>query len=167
MEAALDPARPVLDLRLFAGSPAEVLRAFLDGTAAPVLPPDWVFRPWMSANEWNAQARVLAEVERGEQEGIPVGVLVIEAWSDESTFVSFRDARYEVHEDGGPHRLADFEFPADGAWPDPKGMVDELHRRGIKLLLWADPAAQGTARAGAGARGPRHGDRAGLRRARG
>lgn len=153
VEAALDPARPVLDLRLFAGSPAEVLRAFLDGTAAPVLPPDWVFRPWMSANEWNTQARVLAEVERSEQEGIPVGVLVIEAWSDESTFVSFRDARYEVHEDGTPHRLADFEFPADGAWPDPKGMVDELHRRGIKLLLWqipllkARPAPQGQARA--------------------
>jgi 1,3-alpha-isomaltosidase len=153
VEAALDPDRPALDLRLYAGGPRDVLASFLDETAVPALPPDWVFRPWMSANEWNTQERVMAEVERSEREGIPAGVLVIEAWSDESTFVAFRDARYEVHKDGSPHRLADFEFPVDGAWPDPKGMVDELHRRGIKLLLWqipllkALPAPRGQARA--------------------
>jgi alpha-glucosidase (family GH31 glycosyl hydrolase) len=68
--------------------------------------------------------------------------VVIEAWSDETTFVSFRDARYEVHTDGAPHRLADFTFPRDGAWPDPKGLVDWLHERGIRLLLWQIPLAK-------------------------
>jgi alpha-glucosidase (family GH31 glycosyl hydrolase) len=153
VEAAVRPDRPALEVRLYAGAPQDVLASFLDETAVPAIPPDWVFRPWMSANEWNTQERVMAEVERSERERIPAGVLVIEAWSDESTFVAFRDADYEVHEDGSAHRLADFEFPADGAWPDPKGMVDELHRRGIKLLLWqipllkARPAPQGQARA--------------------
>jgi len=33
----------------------------------------------MSANDWNTQARVLAEVRRGAEEDIPAGVLVIEA----------------------------------------------------------------------------------------
>src|SRR5262249_44732547 len=73
---------------------------------------------------------------------IPVGVVVIEAWSDESTFTAFRDARYEVHPDGAPHRLADFTFPTDGAWPDPKGMVGELHAQEIRVLLWQIPLAK-------------------------
>jgi len=128
-----------LTLRLYAGEPAEVLRQFLTETGQPTPPPSWVFRPWMSGNEWNTQARVLAEVRRSLAEQIPVGVIVIEAWSDESTFVAFRDARYPVHHDGAPHRLADFEFPADGAWPDPKAMVDELHAAGVKVLLWQIP----------------------------
>src|SRR5439155_12286596 len=102
-------------------------------------PPDWVFRPWMSGNEWNTQERVMAEVERSRVENIPAGVVVVEAWSDESTLVAFRDAKYTVHRDGAPHRLADFRFPADSAWPDPKGMVDDLHKRGVKVLLWQVP----------------------------
>jgi alpha-glucosidase (family GH31 glycosyl hydrolase) len=93
----------------------------------------------MSGNEWNTQARVMDEVESGRRERIPVGVVVIEAWSDESTFAAFRDAQYPLHADGSPHRLADFRFPSDGAWPDPRRMVDELHSRGIKLLLWQIP----------------------------
>jgi alpha-glucosidase (family GH31 glycosyl hydrolase) len=140
IEAAIDPRRPELELQLYSGSPADVLQAFMAATAAPALPPDWVFRPWISSNEWNTQARVMAEVDRGEQEGIPAGVVVIEAWSDESTYTAFRDAQYEPRVDGGPHRLVDFSFPEDGAWPDPKVMVDELHRRGIKVVLWQIPA---------------------------
>jgi alpha-glucosidase (family GH31 glycosyl hydrolase) len=128
-----------LDVALFSGPPAAVLDAFLDQTVRPVLPPDWVFEPWMSANDWNTQERVLAEVRRGAAEDIPAGVLVIEAWSDESTFTAFRDAVYEPHADGSPHSLSDFTFPPDGAWPDPKGLVDELHERGIKLVLWQIP----------------------------
>jgi 1,3-alpha-isomaltosidase len=82
---------------------------------------------------------VLDEVRRSAAEDIPAGVLVIEAWSDESTFTAFRDAVYEPHADGSPHRLSDFTFPPDGAWPDPKALVDELHERGIRLVLWQIP----------------------------
>ena len=140
IEAALDPERePALTVRLFGGAPSDVLAGFLERTGRPVQPPDWVFRPWMSANEWNTQARVMIEVERSLELGIPVGAVVIEAWSDESTFVAFRDAQYEPHPDGSPHRLADFTFPPDGAWPDPEGLVRWLHERGIALLLWQIP----------------------------
>jgi alpha-glucosidase (family GH31 glycosyl hydrolase) len=138
IEAELDGDEQ-LELELFAGDPSGVLDAFLDRTGRPVLPPDWIFEPWMSANDWNTQQRVLDEVRRGAAEDIPVGVLVIEAWSDESTFTAFRDAEYEPHPDGGPHTLSDFTFPREGAWPDPKALVDELHERGIRLLLWQIP----------------------------
>jgi 1,3-alpha-isomaltosidase len=141
VEAAVDPTvpNPTLEVSSYQGDPAAVVAAFLDEVGRPAQPPGWVFRLWMSGNEWNTQARIRAEVERTIAEGIPAGVVVVEAWSDEATFVAFRDARYEVHPDGSPHRLGDFEFPANGAWPDPKGLVDWLHARGIALLLWQVP----------------------------
>ncbi|MFE6974464.1 TIM-barrel domain-containing protein [Streptomyces sp. NPDC057682] len=128
-----------LETHCYRGTPADVLGAFLDEAGRPEELPEWVFGLWASGNEWNTQARVMAEMDRHRDTDIPVRALVIEAWSDESTFTAFRDARYEVHEDGSPHRLGDFTFPADGAWPDPKAMVDELHARGIKVLLWQIP----------------------------
>jgi alpha-glucosidase (family GH31 glycosyl hydrolase) len=139
VEADVDPANPHLLLELYEGSPQQVLAAFLEQTGPAALPPDWVFRPWMSGNEWNSQERVMAEVRRGEELGIPAGVMVIEAWSDESSFTIFRDAEYQPRADGSPHHLADFRFPAGGAWPDPKGMVEELHDSGNRLLLWQVP----------------------------
>jgi 1,3-alpha-isomaltosidase len=139
VEADVDPHDPVLAVEIYGGSPREVLAAFLARSGPTAVPPDWAFRPWMSANEWNSQARVMSEVERSAELDIPVGVLVIEAWSDETSFTIFRDASYEPRRDGGAHRLSDFSFPPDGAWPDPRGMVDALHDRGIRLLLWQIP----------------------------
>jgi 1,3-alpha-isomaltosidase len=152
VEVDLEPGRvdPQLTLRLFAGSPAEILAAFTATVGRPAPPPEWIYRLWVSGNEWNTQERVLAEVDRSLEERIPVGVVVIEAWSDEETFVAFNGARYEVHGQGEPHRLADFHFPDDGPWPDPKALVDELHAQGIKVLLWQIPlvhANRGQARA--------------------
>jgi 1,3-alpha-isomaltosidase len=142
VEVDLEPGEldPVIALRLFEGEPSDVLRAFASIPESP--PPDWIYGLWMSGNEWNSQARVLAEVDRSEREGIDAGVIVIEAWSDEETFVAFNDAKYEPHPDGSPHCLADFDFPADGRWPDPKGMVDDLHARGVKVLLWQIPLVE-------------------------
>ena len=121
------------------GPPAEVLDAFLDEVGRAEELPDWVFGLWASGNEWNTQERVMRELDAHREHDIPVGSVVIEAWSDESTFTAFRDAVYEPSADGAPHRLADFDFPADGAWPDPKGMVDELHARGVRVHLWQIP----------------------------
>ncbi|MFI7702389.1 TIM-barrel domain-containing protein [Nonomuraea sp. NPDC049480] len=128
----------VLGVRFHDGpEPAGVLRGFLDDVGRPAELPSWVFRLWASGNEWNTQERVMAEMDRHREHGIPVGALVIEAWSDETTFTAFRGAAYEPSEE--PHRLADYTFPPDGPWPDPKGMVDELHAREVKVLLWQIP----------------------------
>ena len=126
-----------IDVGSYEGTPPEVLNAFLAEVGRPEELPAWVFRLWASGNEWNTQAEVMRQVDAHRQHGIPVGNVVIEAWSDESTFTAWRDAEYEVAD--RPHRLSDFTFPADGPWPDPKAMVDELHDRDIRLHLWQIP----------------------------
>lgn len=132
-------ATSVLDVAFYSGQPAEVLDAFLGEVGRPSELPDWVFRLWASGNEWNTQAEVTRQMDLHREHDIPVGSVVIEAWSDESTFTAFRDAQYAATDDGRPLRIDDFSFPAEGAWPDPKGMVDELHARDIRVHLWQIP----------------------------
>lgn len=128
-----------LGVGLYDGNPASVLRAFLDEVGRAEELPSWVFRLWASGNEWNTQDIVMARMDSHRDLDIPVGAVVIEAWSDEEGIVIFRDAQYAENQDGAAHEAADFTYPADGAWPDPKAMIDELHDRGIKVILWQIP----------------------------
>ncbi len=130
---------PRVGVAIYDGSPQQVLAAFGDDVGRAEMLPDWVFRLWASGNEWNTQQLVMQQMDAHRDASIPVGVVVIEAWSDECTFTAFRDARYAANLDGSPHAAADFMYAADGAWPDPKAMIDELHARGIKVILWQIP----------------------------
>ena len=132
--------RPVA-IALFAGDPAACVRALTARTGLPAAPPPaWAFGLWMSSNEWNTQARVEREVALHHEHGVPATVLVIEAWSDETTFYIWNGARYAPRPGAEAPRLADFSFPADGPWPDPKAMADALRAAGIRLVLWQIPA---------------------------
>jgi alpha-glucosidase (family GH31 glycosyl hydrolase) len=139
IEVGVDPADPLLELRVYDGAPADVIAAHVAEVGGLALPPQWVFRPWMSANDWNTQAIAEREVDRSFELDVPVGVIVIEAWADEQTFCVFRDAQYEVRPDGAPLTLADITFPANGAWPDPVGMAQRMHDRDVKVVLWQIP----------------------------
>ncbi|CAN5738482.1 hypothetical protein BH24ACT5_BH24ACT5_21910 [soil metagenome] len=139
VELDVDPASPAVTVRGYDGDPADVVAQHV-ATIGPLRrPPDWAFRPWMSGNDWNTQASVIAEVEHSIELGVPVGAIVIEAWSDESTFTAFRDSVAPVRTEGSSLGLADFTFPPDGAWPDPVGIVRRLHELGVKVLLWQIP----------------------------
>lgn len=112
---------------------------FARASGPVVLPPEWSFGLWMSGNEWNSQARIIKEVQASLDLGIQPAVVVIEAWSDENTFYIWNDAEYAPKPGSEAFRYADFTFPPDGKWPDPKGMVDWLHAHGIRILLWQIP----------------------------
>ena len=130
---------PLVDLAIYEGGPTAVLTAFLDEVGRAEELPSWVFRLWASGNEWNTQELVTARMDAHRDLEIPVGAVVIEAWSDEEGITIWRDAQYELNADGRAHRAADFSYPADGAWASPKAMIDELHARGIKVILWQIP----------------------------
>lgn len=140
VEAALGGApAEELTVAVHDGAPAEVLGAFLDEVGRAEELPEWVLRLWASGNEWNTQELVMARMDAHRDLDIPVGAVVIEAWSDEEGITVFRDARYEIRADGAPMRGEDFTYPPGGAWPDPRGMIDELHARGVKVILWQIP----------------------------
>jgi alpha-glucosidase (family GH31 glycosyl hydrolase) len=134
------PASGAFAVRFFAGGPDEVVRSLTAATGRPAPIPAWAYGVWMSSNEWNTQARVEWEVAETRRHEIAATVMVIEAWSDESTFYVWNGAEYAPR-DGGDHpRLADFTFPADGPWPDPAGMTRALHDAGLRLVIWQIPA---------------------------
>jgi len=131
-------AAPLISLNaIVADAPYGVTAAFTRLTGDIAVPPRWAFAPWMSSNSWNSQALAEAAVRRTVTEDVPAGVVVIEAWSDESTFYVFNDAEYEPKASDDPPRLSDFRF--GGRWPDPKGFVDLCHAHGLRVVLWQIP----------------------------
>lgn len=126
------------EVTLFSGTPEGIISEYISLFGPPVLPPGWVFGPWISANRWSCQADVEAAVAEAEALGFPVSVLVLEAWSDEATFYIWRGAKYAPRPGGAPLSLSDFDF-SGSPWPDPAGMIRRLHERGIRVLLWQAP----------------------------
>jgi len=124
---------------LFQQHPHEIVQAFTDLTGKPKLPPAWTFGLWMSSNDWNSQAEVIHQLELAQRHQIPATVLVIEAWSDEINFYIWNDAQYKQQPASQFLHLKDYRFPAEGRWPDPKSMIDELHKAGLRLVLWQNP----------------------------
>jgi alpha-glucosidase (family GH31 glycosyl hydrolase) len=127
--------KPSVDVAVYHGDPTAVLTAFLDEVGRAEELPSWVLRLWASGNEWNTQDLVMSRMDTHYALDIPVGVVVIEAWSDEEGIMIFRDASYQVVADGSP--VTDFAY--GDAWPSPREMVDELHSRGVKVILWQIP----------------------------
>lgn len=105
-------------LHVFSGSPEKMVAAYMRLTGEPVLPPEWVFGPWISANHWDSREKLERAVAQAEEHGFPVSVAVVEAWSDEATFYRFR---------------------SDALWPEPEEMIERLHEKGIRLILWQIP----------------------------
>ncbi|MEN8239043.1 MAG: TIM-barrel domain-containing protein, partial [Actinomycetota bacterium] len=128
---------PTVEARIYLGSPADVLKRYADDVGRPPILPPWVYGPWMSGNEWDRQSRVNEVVDKTLTEGIPATVLVIEAWSDETTFYLFNDTDYAPT--SGNLAIEPANMTHTGRWPDPKAMVDSLHDNDIRVLLWQIP----------------------------
>ncbi|HOY63105.1 MAG: Alpha-xylosidase [bacterium ADurb.Bin236] len=82
----------------------------------PPVSPAWVFDHWVWEDDVNTEAAVWEMVDGYESRGIPVGAVVIDSpWSTEYNNFIWNTKAY----------------------PDPQGMIDRLHARGIKVILWA------------------------------
>lgn len=128
-----------LDYHVFTGTPKHILDRFTRLTARPRLPPKWALGLWMSAHGWNTQEWVTQTLDTAETLDIPATVLVLEQWSDEATFYIWHGAEYEPVPGGQALHYEDFEFPSDGRWPNPRAMVEDAHRRGVRVMLWQIP----------------------------
>ena len=102
----------------FFGSPQDLLKQFILRTGKPVLPPDWAFGVWISANGWNSDAEVDAQLKALKQYDYPADVMVLEAWSDERTFYRWNGAEH---------------------WVNPAEAVRRIREAGLHLILWQIP----------------------------
>lgn len=107
---------PGLTDYLLPGVPGEQLRAYITLTGEAALPPEWAFGLWISANGWNCDAEVDEQLRQLKANNYPASVMVLEAWSDESTFYRW-----------------------SSAWQDPAAMVRRVRDAGLHLVLWQIP----------------------------
>ena len=98
------------------GTPAKQLSAYMHMTGEPVLPPEWAFGLWISANGWCCDADVEEQLNALRKYDCPASVMVLEAWSDESTFYRWSNK-----------------------WADPETMVSKVRKAGLHLVLWQIP----------------------------
>lgn len=101
---------------LLTGTPARQLKTYLSLTGGAALPPEWAFGLWISANGWTCDADVDEQLRALKDYDCPASVMVLEAWSDESTFYRWSDR-----------------------WRDPAAMVRRVREAGLHLVLWQIP----------------------------
>lgn len=113
------------DLRLYliAGATiAEQLRGYHALTGAPVVPPSWSFGLWMSRWGYRNREELMEVARRLRAEHVPCDVLHLDPYW----------LRYHQGHQG------DLEWDED-AFPNPKGMIEELRGMGFRLSLWESP----------------------------
>jgi alpha-D-xyloside xylohydrolase len=125
---------------LFSGTPASIIQEFTALSGPSLLPPEWAFGVWISANRWRSQEQVEGQLALLEKYRFPASVLVVEAWSDEATFYIWNGAAYTPKGGGEWFATEDFDFSKSAFWPDPGAMIEKLHEKGVRLVLWQIPA---------------------------
>lgn len=112
-----------MDYTIFGGpTPKEVLEQYTALSGRPALPPEWSFGLWLSTSfttNYDENA-ILKNIEKMEANGIPVSVIHFDCyWMKRLTWCSF---------------LWDRQY-----FPDPEGMIQRIHEKGVKVCLWINP----------------------------
>ena len=128
---------------IFTGTIGDILKDYIHLFQKPQLPPEYAFGIWVSANHWNCEADVERLLEELDQYQFPASVVVLEAWSDEATFYIWNGAEYKPEKSAEGFSYEDFDFSNSEYWKDPKGMIEKLHQKGKKLVLWQIPVFKG------------------------
>ncbi|HMO49643.1 MAG TPA: glycoside hydrolase family 31 protein [Kiritimatiellia bacterium] len=103
-----------VELILFEGSPATITRAYSDTVGRPAFIPDWIYRPWMSRNSYLGAYEVDRVLGRMRDLGMPIGVVVLEAWAEELHNFKITTHRY----------------------PEPEAWIRRLHEQGVRVINW-------------------------------
>lgn len=135
----VNPNNPAITINILSGSMKEMISQYIKQTGKPALLPSWALGPWMSSNNWDRDSVVRNQIELTNELEIPSTVIVLEQWSDETTYYMFNDAQYPMLEAGEVHRYEDMTFPDWGRWPNPKELIDYCHDNGLKFILWQIP----------------------------
>jgi len=113
---------PQLDVFIIYGpDPVAILRHYCELTGYAPVPPRWSFGLWMSRCGYQDRAEVEHVAEGLRTHDIPCDVVHIDPWWM-----------------GDPANWCGLQWD-EGRFPDPAGMIEELHARGLRLCLWENP----------------------------
>ena len=101
---------------------APLLRGYHRLTGAPAVPPDWSFGFWISRWGYRNREEVMGVARRMREERVPCDVIHIDPYW----------MRYHEGHQG------DLVWD-ESAFPDPRGMIDELKGLGFRVSLWESP----------------------------
>lgn len=112
-----------LRIYIIVGSnPKDVLTRYTQFTGRAPLPPDWSYGLWLSTSFLTSydEATVTSYLDRMRDIDIPVHVFHFDCFWMRA------------------HAWCDFEFDPK-YFPDPRGFLDRLHKRNIKVCVWINP----------------------------
>ena len=102
------------DVYLFRGTPAEIAMSYTSLVGRPRRPPDWIYKPWASRNSYLGAYEIDRVVRRMRDLGMPLGVVVLEAWAESLHNFKFETRRY----------------------PDPELWIRQLHNQDVRVICW-------------------------------
>ncbi|WAA08919.1 TIM-barrel domain-containing protein [Fervidibacillus albus] len=126
-------------IHYFFGTYKDQVQAFTKKTGKPKMVPVWALGPWMSSNNWDRESVVRTVIEKTKSLNIPATVIVLEQWSDETTYYMFNDAEYDLKHPAEGFKYEEIKFPEWGRWPNPKELIKFIHENHLKLILWQIP----------------------------
>jgi len=103
-----------VELISFKGDPAAISKAYTELVGRPRSAPDWIFRLWISRNSFLGAYEVDRVVHHMSELGMPVGVVVLEAWEEQLHNFRFTTHRY----------------------PNPVEWISKLKERGVHVVCW-------------------------------
>lgn len=107
-----------VEIIYFEGAPNEIARAYTELVGRPRSAPYWIFRPWMSRNSYFGSDEVTDVVSRMKSLGMPIGIVVLEAWGEQLHNFQFERRRY----------------------PLPITWMQELKADGVRVVCWITPS---------------------------
>ena len=94
--------------------PANLMQSGFD-TSSPAVAAPWSMRPWLWEDDVNTTDAVWDLVDGCRDHDLPLGAILIDSpWATRYNNFRFDEKRY----------------------PDPRGMIDSLHKRDVRLVLW-------------------------------
>lgn len=120
-ESAPDGLRTHLFVR---AHPLDILNAYYDVTARPILPAEWAYGPWIWRDENEDQAQVLGDIRKIRELDLATSAI----WVDR------------------PYASAVNTFDFDAArFPNPAAMISAAHEAGLRMALWSTPYLEASA----------------------
>ena len=84
-------------------------------TSSPAVAPPWSMKPWLWEDDVNTSEAVWDLVDGCRDHDLPLGAVMIDSpWATRYNNFRFDEKRY----------------------PDPRGMIDALHKRDVRVVLW-------------------------------